>query len=62
MSEYVGICLIMLEYARVCLNLPEWLLFQMSSLHMCLLILTKFIYSLKEHEAGLLKRKNLGLD
>ena len=56
-SEYVGIWLILLEYAWVCLDLPEWLLFHMSSLNMCLLILTKFIYSLKEHEAVLLKKK-----
>ena len=68
MPECVGICLIMLEYAWVCLNLNEWLLFHMSPLkslvflNMCLLILTKFIYSLKEHKAVLLKRKNLVLD
>ena len=63
MSEYVGRCLIMLEYAR--LNLNEWLLFHVPiEIHclLCLLILTKFIHSLKEHEAVLLKRKNLVLD
>ena len=68
MPEYVGICLIMLEYAWVRLNLNEWLLFHVSPLkslaflNTCLLILTKFKCSLKEHEAVSLKRQNLVLD
>ena len=61
----------MLDYARICVSVPnlnEWLLFHVSLLkslaflNTCLLILTKFKCSLKEHEAVSLKRQNLVLD
>ena len=67
MAGYAWICRDMLEYARMCVNMPKsaWMAFV---LHVpiaipCLLEyrFTYFteVYSLKEHETVFLKRQNL---
>ena len=63
MPNHSKICLNMPQYVWMCLNLPKWLLFYMSQLwflfYLNTWLLISTVYSLKEHEAVSLNRKNL---
>ena len=66
MPEYVWICLIIPEYAKICVNIPKSASI-VFVLHVpivipylleCMITYLSEVYSLKEHEAVLLKRQN----